>query len=246
MSVPATPIPHQDPPQPPQPATDLQAHETSRVVQELIALSSNTSRGLNHDAPATSSIADATDVDYWYRLGLRNAYAQAAGLLLAPALGEGPFTIAERLTASLDAGITDPHRLHTAACGHQTPARPVPGLEWVGPRQFAACHGVVTVADRQFGARWGARGEQRITLRPDPVSGRGVLFAYDPTWDEYAVLATGVTPAAVEAAFADATQIDIHLDPARFAQLVHAHQTDPHAARAVPEREAGPELGVRL
>jgi hypothetical protein len=181
-------------------------------------------------------------VDYWYRLGLRNAYAQAAGLCLARELAEDPFAIAERITTRLDAGVTDLTALHSAAYGRVARATAERQLDWVGPKEFAARHGVVGTADRHFASHWGARGEQRITLRPSPVGGRGLLFVYDPTWDEYAVLATDVTPAAVEAAFTHASQVDIHLEPVRFAELVHEHEAEirsPKAATAV-------EVGVRL
>lgn len=226
------------------PSAERWSHEPNRAVQDLLALSSNTSRGLNHDAPATSSIAEATDVDYWYRLGLRNAYAQAAGLLLAPELGDDPFVIAERVTTSIDAGVTDTTALRSAAYGRAL-ATLERQLDWIGPKEFAARHGVVSCADRDFGARWGARGEQRITLRPNPVSGTGLLFAYDPTWDEFAVLATDVTPAAVEAAFAHALDVDIHLEPSRFAELVKEHEAVPQPA--IPAVAAArPDLGVQL
>lgn len=230
----------------PRPPAETPPHETARVVENLIALSRNASRGLNHDGSPIADVGPGSvgEVDYWYRLGLRNAYAQAAGLLLAPALAEDAFTVAGRITTSLDAGVTDLTALRAAASGpHPAPAAQA-GLDWVGPRVFAARYGLVTDADHHYGSRWGARGEQRITLRPNPVGDQGLLFVYDPTWDEYAVLATDVTPSAVQAAYAHATQVDIHLDPARFARLVHEHAVDP-ALGAIPTRGAGHELGVQ-
>ncbi len=230
----------------PRPPTDTPPHETARAVEDLIALSRTASRGLNHATSLDAEVDPGSlgEVDYWYRLGLRNAYAQAAGLLLAPALAEDAFTVAGRITTSLDAGVTDLEALRAAASGpHPAPASQA-GLDWVGPRVFAARYGVVTDADRHYGSRWGTRSEQRITLRPNPVGDRGLLFVYDPTWDEYAVLATDVTAYAVQAAFTHATQVDIHLDPARFARLVHEHAADP-ALGAIPTRVAGPELGMQ-
>ena len=227
------------------PSSERWPHGSNRAVHDLLALSSNTSRGLNHDAPSTSSIADATDVDYWYRLGLRNACAQAAGLLLARELEDDPFVIAERITRSLDAGVTDMTALRSAAYGYAAPTTSERRLHWMGPKEFTARHGVVSCADRDFGARWGARGEQRITLRPNPLGGKGLLFAYDPVWDEFAVLVSDVTPAAVEAAFRHASDIDIHLDPVRFAELVQEHETKMRPTDS-PAAIPGDDLGVQL
>jgi hypothetical protein len=72
--------------------------------------------------------------------------------------------------------------------------------------------------------RWGERREQRISLRHLPGTNRGLLYAYDPTWDEYAVLAHDVPAPAVEAAFAQALDIDTHMHVLAFAELVRCHQ----------------------
>jgi len=58
----------------------------------------------------------------------------------------------------------------------------------------------------------------------------GLLYVYDPTWDEYAVLLTNVTDAAVDHAFATALTTDLHLSAQRFAALVAERQ-----AAATPE-----------
>lgn len=241
--APATPPPPETGPDTP-PIIEQSPSEAPCLVEDLISLSRTASRGLTgSEPPATDTAAADRDADHWYRLGLRNAYAQAAGLLLAPELGEDPHAIADRVTAGLDAGITDPTALRHAAYGRSTLPAVEQGLEWLGPTAFATRHGVIATTDRHFGARWGARGEQRITFRPDPVGGRGTLFAHDPTWDEYAVLATHVAPAAVEAAYAHATRTDIHLDPAEFARLVHTHTADQPTPAP---RVTGVDLGMQL
>ena len=73
--------------------------------------------------------------------------------------------------------------------------------------------------DREYGARWGERHEQRITLRRTATTHEGLLYAYDPTWDEYAVISTRAPADAVEAAFAQAAQGDVHMSVPQFAEL---------------------------
>ena len=238
-AIPAPPRPTRRPSPPPQPLPD----EHRGVVEDLIALSRNTSRGLAHDTPSSSGAArtagqiDRTadaSVEYWYRLGPRNAYAQAAGLLIAPAAAADPFIVAERITARVDAGVTDIAGLRSAAYG-TTVGHTHAGLQWHGERAFAARYGDRSPAERDFGMRWGPRGDQRITLRPNDTGDRGLLYVYDPTWDEYALLAADVSRAAVEAGFRDAVEIDIHLEPNKFAQLVQQHTVTPQG----PTPDAG-------
>lgn len=236
MSQPALPSRLQAP-RSPEPSPHSLPGDPQRVADDLIALSRNTSQGLAHDTLSSSGAAPTADqidrgaddsVDYWYRLGLRNAYAQAAGLLIAPAAAADPFTVAERITTRIDAGVTDIAELSSAAYGN-TPARPNAALKWHGERAFAARYGDRSPAERDYGMRWGPRGDQRITLRPNDTGDRGLLYVYDPTWDEYALLGADVTRGAVEAAFHEAVQIDIHLDPGRFARIVHQHAATPEA-----------------
>ena len=234
MSQPAAPAPLQ-PTRRPDPPPHSLSDDARKVVEDLIALSRNTSRGLAHDTPSSSGDAPTAGqhdrpaddgVEYWYRLGLRNAYAQAAGLLIAPAAAADPFTVAERITTRVDAGVTDIAELSSAAYGTAI-GHTHAGLEWHDERAFAARHGNRSPAERDYGMRWGPRGDQRITLRPNDTGDRGLLYVYDPTWDEYALLAADVPRAAVVAAFRDAVEIDIHLDPGRFVQLVQQHTATP-------------------
>lgn len=102
-------------------------------------------------------------------------------------------------------------------------ASPPPEPDWVGPQAFNARYRTVGV-DHDFGMRWGEQREQRISLRRHPDVPHGLLYAYDPTWDEYAVLAHDVSEPAVEAAFAQALDIDTHMHVLDFAELVRCHQ----------------------
>ena len=124
-----------------------------------------------------------------------------------------------------------------------TNARAPHEAPWVGPQAFEAMAGQPGT-DRDFGMRWGERREQRITLRCIPGESRGLLYAYDPLWDEYAVLATQVPAAAVEAAFTQALDINTHMHVLEFAELVRCHQILGHDATHGRIRAFGPDLGL--
>ena len=74
--------------------------------------------------------------------------------------------------------------------------------------------------DHDYGMRWGSSHDQRVSLRHLVAADRGLLYVYDPTWDEYAVLIRDIPVAAVEAAFTRAVQTDIHMSPQSFAAIV--------------------------
>jgi len=185
------------------------------VVDQLMALARNASNNVDEHDP----------IDYWYRLGQRNAYAHATAQILARELTDDPFVIAERITTALDAGSTEVHELRDAAYGHGTTTTPPkPAIEWVGPKAFDTQHRSIRGIDRDYGMRWGQRSNQRISLRLDGEEAtRGLLYAYDPTWQEYAVLSTTAPRAAVDRAFAHATDTDIHMPIETFAQLVSTY-----------------------
>lgn len=202
---------------------DLYLAAQERIVIDLLTLARN----------ATLNAERSDLVDYWYRLGQRNAHAQAAGLLLAQTQPEEPAAITERIERSLDAGVSDLNSLRWAAyglgAGGTTPqaifaeqAAPDASaqLAWIGPKGFEARWGHLPGMHHDYGFRWGPRGEQRISLRLPEGADSGLLYVYDPTWDQYAVLSTSAARDTVEAAFHRATQIDIHLDPRQFTQLV--------------------------
>jgi hypothetical protein len=71
-------------------------------------------------------------------------------------------------------------------------------LEWMGPRALKARYGAQPGVDRDVGMWWGPRHNQRVSHRRAALDApTGQLYAYDLTWDEYAVLATDVPATAV-------------------------------------------------
>jgi hypothetical protein len=96
----------------------------------------------------------------------------------------------------------------------------VPVLEWKGPVAFARAHGALPGIDHEFGTRWGSNDDQRVSLRLEVGSDTGLLYVYDPTWDEYAVLGTGLRLAAVENAFGRSPQLGEHPSVEAFVTLL--------------------------
>ncbi len=193
---------------------------------------------------ASLNVEQHDPIDYWYRLGQRNAYAHATAQLLAAELGHDPFAIAERITTALDAGTTDLCELRDAAYGARpVAAPPEPSIEWVGPKAFDSQHRNIRGVDRDYGMRWGPRSNQRISLRLEgDEATHGLLYAYDPTWQEYAVLSTSAPRAAVDRAFAHATDTDIHMPIETFAQLVGSYGAALESARRAPAPAAEVQL----
>lgn len=180
------------------------------AAARLITLARNAHRGVDQ----------SDDVDYWYRLGQRNAYAHAAGLLLAEGVDSDAFAVSERVTGALTDGVSDLGALADAAVGsRQGKANAGASLTWLGRLEFRRQLAHLPGVDHDCGMRWGSTGDQRLTLRHPTGADRGLLYAYDPIWDEYAVLGRNVPVAAVDAAFARAVQSDIHMSPADFAAL---------------------------
>jgi hypothetical protein len=117
-------------------------------------------------------------------------------------------------------------------------------LDWMGPRAFKTRYGVQPGVDRDFGMRWGPRHDQRVSHRRDTLdSPTGLLYAYDLTWDEYAVLATDVPWAAVEAVINHALARDTHMSAEAIGDLLADH-----LAVRTPGLETSTELatGVEL
>src|SRR5674476_496590 len=73
-----------------------------------------------------------------------------------------------------------------------------PVLEWTGPVAFARTYGAVSGIEHGFGTCWGSNGDQRVAIRVRVGGDAGLLYVYDPTWDEYAVLGTDIPLAAVQ------------------------------------------------
>jgi hypothetical protein len=189
-------------------ATWEHSHQ-DHLVEQLLALSRNAHQHVDLDDPA----------DYWYRLGQRNAYAHAVGLTLGNGVDDVAFTVADRITNALGDGVHELSALTLAATG-QAPNDPVPtALAWSGPQAFKAAYGHLPGIEREYGMRWGERHEQRISLRCTANATEGLLYAYDPTWDEYAVISTRAPADAVETTFAQAVQVDVHMTVPQFAEI---------------------------
>ena len=206
-----------------QPPTPVNNH----AVEALLALTRNASLNVEEHDP----------IDYWYRLGQRNAYAHATAQLLERQVDGDVFAISERITTALDAGVADVDELRHAAYASNTATLPAPepALDWVGAKAFDARHQNIRGVDRDYGMRWGARGNQRISLRLDgEAATHGLLYAYDATWQEYAVLSTHAGRAAVDRAFAHALDTDIHMPIEGFAVLVETYDKALETSAAVP------------
>jgi hypothetical protein len=84
---------------------------------------------------------------------------------------------------------------------------PEPVLEWRGPVAFARAYGAVPGVDHDFGTSWGPNSDQRVSLRAELGCEQGLLYVYDPTWDEYAIIGAGVPLVEVQDAFARVLQL---------------------------------------
>jgi len=104
-------------------------------------------------------------------------------------------------------------------------------LDWLGRHAFTARYAVQPVVDPILGAQWGPRHDQSASYHLATVdSPTGLVYAYDLTWDEYAVLATGVPRTAVEDALGRALASDAPLSPEVFAGLLTDSLTAPTLA----------------
>lgn len=117
-------------------------------------------------------------------------------------------------------------------------------LEWTGRHAFTARYAVRPVVDPILAARWGPRHDQSVSYHLATVdSPTGLVYAYDLTWDEYAVLATDVPRAAVEAALGRALASEARLTVEAFAGLLTDSLTAPTlAAQTSAEWATGVEL----
>lgn len=160
--------------------------------------------------------------DRGYTLAQRNTYARAASLVAARDSHEDPALIADRLVHALAEGTTNMSSLRQAAlAGVPRPTGPHT-LDWIGPKTFEARYGDIPGIDHDYGMRWGARGNQRISLRHATDSSEGLLYAHDKTWDEYAVLQHRIPTVVVSQAFREALRRDEHLPVEDFARLVES------------------------
>ena len=205
--------------------------DVDHLVEQLLALSRNAHQHVDLDDPA----------DYWYRLGQRNAYAHAVGLTLSRGVDDAAFAVADRITNALGDGNHELSSLTLAASGRSAEDSSPAKLTWTGPKAFNAAYGHLPGIDRDFGMRWGERHEQRISLRRTADAVDGLLYAYDPTWDEYAVIATSAPAAAVEATFTQAVQVDTHMTVVGFAEIFTQQ-----LLLKLPGPDRTPDRGVEL
>jgi hypothetical protein len=85
-------------------------------------------------------------------------------------------------------------------------------LDWMGRHAFTARYAVQPVVDPTLGTRWGPRHDQSVSYHLATVeSPAGLVYAYDLTWNEYAVLATDVPTSTVDTALGRARASDAHL-----------------------------------
>jgi hypothetical protein len=109
-----------------------------------------------------------------------------------------------------------------------------PVLEWTGPVAFARTYGAVQGIEQDFGTCWGPNGDQQVSLRVRVGGDAGLLYVHDPTWNEYAVLGSGIPLAAVENACAHVPQFGEHPSVENLVALL------PHMPASRPS--PGPEL----
>jgi hypothetical protein len=82
--------------------------------------------------------------------------------------------------------------------------------------------------EADFGTWWGPRHDQRISHRRAALdSPTGLLYAYDRTWDEYAMFANDVPATAVEAVINHALAGDMPMSAEVFAGLLADHLAAP-------------------
>ena len=120
----------------------------------------------------------------------------------------------ERETTDDEVAVANRHdrpRILDTEISAQPEVKPLK-LKWMGPLPFQSRYGVQPGVDRDFGMWWGPRHDQRASHRRDTLdSPIGLLYAYDLTWDEYAVLATNIPWAAVEATINSALVSDTRM-----------------------------------
>ena len=98
-----------------------------------------------------------------------------------------------------------------------------------------------------LGFDWGDGRDTRISCRREPDATRGLLYAYNRTWDEYAVLADNISVDHVETVY-KATVLGVgHPSLDAFIlnlYLLRPTHTPPQQAQPAPEPDLGPALGM--
>lgn len=189
---------------------DTPATLYSSSQAQLLGMATAAQRGLDLDDPA----------DFYYRQGTRDAYAYAAALLVTGRSGDATRAAADRVTHLLGEGITDLGVLVQATA---ITARPPTGVDWVGKVSFDRLTRNHPGVDHDLGQQWGARRDIRISHRLTEDATVGLLYAYDRTWDEYAILDPAARVEVVARTFHAALDRDAHLPVAEFVTLLRQH-----------------------
>jgi hypothetical protein len=116
--------------------------------------------------------------------------------------------------------------------------------DWISPARFDHHYGAAGV-DIDFGTCWGVRENQRVSLRIHPDAQHGVLYAYDPLWDECLVLDDAATRVEVSDACRQVLtrRGDRGVAVGVFADAMRQRQMEPLVAAAAEPRTLG-ELGI--
>lgn len=204
------------------PDTELGDERGAYVGPESLALQ----MAINNHAVIDSDIGSA------YVEGRRDAY-----LLMAATLGgHNDPTLSRTVTQlrqALHDGVTEVDPLHeiVARSTGRSPS-PKPTLDWVGPKAFNARHGDQGL-DEDFGMRWGDNRDVRISFKRQPGDHEGLLYAYDKTWDTYAVISPRTHRTIVQRAYQQALAANPEMTAETFAGYHHIVTTAAHtAARA--------------
>lgn len=176
---------------------------------------------------AHSTIDRTEEVVYWRRLGQQTVYT-AAGVVAGRGVDSDAFAVAERTTAARSERAEEVAELRAVALDVQQSAGDLEGeMVWMGPLQFSRQSAHPGWVDHDYGMRWGRRGDRRVSLRQAVGADRGLLYVYDPTWDEYGVLVRNVSVAAVEAVFSRAVQNDLRLSAGPFTAIIGQERATP-------------------
>jgi len=179
------------------------------------------------------------DADFAYQAGYRDACARAYAILqVGPAACAAPASaaLANGVIRVIERGTTNPDEIRQTVEGVSLPYEQgrADVLTWINERTFARISARHSGIDEDLGLRWGPRRDIRISMRAPSEGGPVLLYGYDPTWNEYAVLDVAADPRSARAAFSLAVAIDPQMSPARFVHL-YEHERGPVTPTAEPD-----------
>jgi hypothetical protein len=116
--------------------------------------------------------------------------------------------------------------------------------DWISQARFDHHYGAAGL-DIDYGTAWGIRENQRVSLRIHPDGHHGVLYAYDPLWNECLVIADAATRVEVSDAFYQVLtrRGDRGVALGVLADAVRQRQLEPLFAAGAEPRTLG-ELGI--